>query len=293
MVSEYCTEKAGSMLFDILLGIFLRIPSHIHEELDRIFHRFQVTHIQNPHTLYTMVISQRELFKHLLCLSHIKPLAITRCSHIVHMVVEAPSTRMLAFLCIRHSAHISPVIITQQNQDIVGHTHTGIIVVEHFFIQCPHLSRLIGRLTRNLLDNLTLILNDTLQQLGIGLSTHCFVTVATHTDGHHILSTFHALDTLTEELVKLLWVLIIVPRSPLSTLTRILLMVTSHRLMVRGTHDDTHIISSLRVLRVVSIECPSPHGRPQHVTTKTKNQFKDFSIETMVTIISAKRILYP
>ena len=281
------------MASNILLGKLLGIPSHIHKQLDGIFHGLQVTDIQYPHALDTVVIGQRQLFEHLLSLSDIKPLRITGCTYIIHMVIQTPATRMFTFFGIGYTAHITPVVITQQNKHIVGHTHAGIIVVKHLFIQRPHLCRLISRFLGDVLDNLTLVLHNGLQQFGISLSTHCFVTVATHTDGDHILSILHALNTLTEELVQLLLVLLVVPRAPLATLAGIFLVITGHRLMVRGTHDDTHLICGLRVFRIVSIERPTPHGRPQHVTLQTQDEFKDLGIEAVVAIVRTKGILHP
>ena len=220
------------MVCAVLLRIFLRIPRHIHKQRDRILHGFQVTNIQNPHTLNAVVVGQRELFEHLLGLSNVQPLRVTRSSHIVDMVVQSPATLVFAFLGIGYTAHITPVVVAQQHDDVVGHTHAGIVVVEYFLIECPHLRRLLGRLLGHLLDNLTLVLHNLLQQFGICFGTHGFVTITTHTDGHHILGTLHTLNTLTEELVEFLLILLIVPRAPLATLAGILLMIASHRFMV-------------------------------------------------------------
>ena len=230
--AEYRTEEALGMLRHILLGIFFRVPCHVHKQLDGIFHGFQVTDIQNPHTLDAVVVSQRQLFEHLLCLGDVQPLRITGSTDIVDMVVQAPATGVLTLLGIGDAAHITPVVVAQQHDDIVGHTHAGIIVVEHLFIQGPHLRGLVGGFTGHLLDNLTLVLHNALQQFGVGIGTHRFVAIATHTDGHHVLGTLHALNTLAEELVQLLLVLLVVPGAPLATLTGILLMVAGHRLMV-------------------------------------------------------------
>ena len=243
--TEHSSKESLCMVCAVLLRIFLRIPRHIHKQRNRILHGFQVTHVQNPHTLNAVVVGQRELFEHLLGLGNVQPLRVTWCAHIVDMVVQSPAPLVLTFLGIGYTAHITPVVVTQQHDDVVGHTHAGIIVVEYFLIECPHLRRLFSRLLGHLLDNLTLVLHNLLQQLGIGFGTHGLVTVTTHTDGHHILGTLHTLNTLAEELVEFLLVFLIVPRAPLATLAGILLMIASHRLVVRGTHDNTHLISCL------------------------------------------------
>ena len=128
-IAEYSTEEATGMISNRLLRVFLRVPRHVHKQLDGIFHRFQVTHIQNPHPLDAIIVSQRKLFEHLLCLGHIDPLGVTGSTHVIYMVIQSPSTRMLAFLRIRNTAHISPVVVTQQHDNIIGHAHSFIIIV--------------------------------------------------------------------------------------------------------------------------------------------------------------------
>ena len=70
-------------------------------------------------------------------------------------------------------------------------------------------------------------------------------------------------------------------------------MVAGHRLVVGCSHDDTKSISCFRVLGIVCIESPTPHGRPQHVTFQSENQLKHLAVEVMVTITCAEGILYP
>ena len=70
-------------------------------------------------------------------------------------------------------------------------------------------------------------------------------------------------------------------------------MVASHGLMVRGAHNNAHFIGSFRILRVVGIECPTPHGGPQQVTLQTQDEFEDLGIETVVAIVGAESILDP
>ena len=152
---------------------------------------------------------------------------------------------------------------------------------------------LLGRTSCHLLDDLTLVVDDTFHQFGIGLVAHGFVAIATHTDGHDILCTFHALNTLTEELVQLLLIGLIVPCTPFATITCILLVVARHRLMVRGAHHDTHAVGQFAVLGVVGIKCPSPHGGPHHISLEAQDEFKDLLIEMMVAIVGAKGVLDP
>ena len=70
-------------------------------------------------------------------------------------------------------------------------------------------------------------------------------------------------------------------------------MVAGHGLVMRGSHDDTHLVGGLRVLRVVGIECPAPHSRPQHVTLQSQDELKDLGIEAVIAIACAEGVLHP
>ena len=76
-------------------------------------------------------------------------------------------------------------------------------------------------------------------------------------------------------------------------MTGILLMVTRHRLVVGGTHDDTHTVGQFAILRVIGIESPSPHGWPKEVTLQTEDQLKDLLIEAVVAIVRSEGVLHP
>ena len=133
--AEHRTEEAAGVVDDILLGIFLRIPGHVHEELDGILHRLQVADIKNPHALDAEVIGQRQLFEHLLRLCDVEPLRITGSTDIVHMVVDAPPAFVATLLVSDgNTTDVAPVVVTHQHDDIVGNTESGIIIVLYLFI---------------------------------------------------------------------------------------------------------------------------------------------------------------
>ena len=271
----------------------LGVPGHVHEQLDGVLHRLQVAYIQDPEFLDTAVIGQLQLFPHVLRRSDVDPFRVTGGTHVVHVVVETPATFTLLFLSRRQSAHVTPVIVAEQHRHIVGHAQTGIIVILYLFIEGPDLWCLLGRALGHLLDDAALVVDDVLQQFRVRAVTHRLVTVATHADGHDVVGAVHTLDTLTEETVKVLLVGRVVPSPPTLTVTGILLVVTCHRLMVGGTHHDTHCIGGLQVLRVVGIESPAPHGRPQVVTFQAQDEFKHLGIEMVVAIVCTEGVLHP
>ena len=161
------------------------------------------------------------------------------------MIVEAPAALTLLLLGRRQSAHVTPVIIAKQHRHVIGHTESCIIIVLYFFIQSPYLGRLLGRTLGHLLDDTTLIVDDGLQKLGVSAVAHSLIAVATHTDGHNVISTLHSLDTLPEEAVEIFLIRGIVPSAPPFSVTSIFLMVARHGFVVRGSHHNTHLVGRL------------------------------------------------
>ena len=128
------TERLGMLLHQLSPIQPLRVPGHIQEELNLILHRLQVTHVQHPKAVQPVVGSQSQLLPHALCLGHIHPLAVARVAHIIHMIVQSPTSGMLALLSIGHAADIAPVVVAEQDGDIVRHTHTLVVILQHLFI---------------------------------------------------------------------------------------------------------------------------------------------------------------
>ena len=209
------------------------------------------------------------------------------------MVVKSPSSFVLTLLGIGHSAHVAPVVIAEQDEHIVGHLHSLVIIVKHFFIKSPYLRSLLGRTLGHISNNLTLVLHDALHQFRIGLFAHRLIAVAAHTNRHDIIRAFHALNTFTKETVQILLVRMIVPRAPALTVAGILLMVTCHRFMMGSTHHYAHFIGCFHILGIIGIESPAPHGRPHIVALQAQNQFKNLLVETMVAIVRSECILHP
>ena len=134
-IAKHTLEEATGVVGHVLLCVFLRVPCHVHEQLDGVFHWFQVAHVEDPHTLDAVVVGQRELFEHLLRLCHVKPFRVARCTHIVHVVVDAPAALAVMLLVgDRHAADVAPVVVADEYDDIVGHAETGVVVVLNLFI---------------------------------------------------------------------------------------------------------------------------------------------------------------
>ena len=274
-------------------GVFLRVPCHVHKQLDGVLHGLQVAHVQYPELLYAAVVGQLQLLPHVLYRGDVDPLRVARRPYIVHVVVESPASFALLLLGSGQSSHVAPVVIAEQHRHVVGHSQSRVVVVLHLLVECPYLWCLLGRSLGHLLDDAALVVDDALQQLGVRALAHCLVAVAAHTDGHDVVSALHALDALTEESVEVLLVRRIVPCAPSLAVSGIFLVVARHGLVVRCSHHHAHLVGSLQVLGVVGIEGPSPHGRPQVVTLQSQDEFKHLLVESVVAVVGAEGVLHP
>ena len=293
------------MVLDVFCGIFRRIPCQVKEKGDRIFHRLEVAHIQNPKTVHSVFVCKLHLLPKILYRSDVQPLGVTWSTYIIDMVVHSPSARMLAFLSIRKLADISPVVVRKKDGHIVRNPESLFIKGLDFLIKSPYLRTLAGRSSGNIPDDLALIVEDLLHHLDhvcivrdefvvvAFLASHGGIAVAAHTDGDKVFGIFSPLDAFTEELVDHLLVCSIIPCSIFIALPRPFLMVAGHWLMVGCTHDDTHLVGHLAVQRVVSIESPAPHRRPEEVSAETEDELEYALVEAVVTVIGAVGMLHP
>ena len=200
---------------------------------------------------------------------------------------------MLAFLGCGHTAHVTPVVVAEQHDDIIGHTHSLVIVVHNLLVQCPYLRGLLCLLAGDFFDNFALVGNNLFEQSGVSLLAHSLVAVTAHSYSHYVIGAFHTLYTLAEELLYHLLVGVVVPCTVFIAVARPFLMVACHRLVVRRAYDDTHVVGSLLVERGVGIESPSPHCRPEHVSAQAQYKLKHLGIELMTAVLGLEGVLNP
>ena len=128
-----CTEVPG-VVEEIIDIISLGIPCHVHEQLDGILHGLQVADVQDPQFLDTAVVGQLQLFPHILYRGDVDPFRVAGGTDVVYVVVESPAAFALLFLSGGQTAHVAPVVVTQQYRHVVGHTESGVVVVLYLFI---------------------------------------------------------------------------------------------------------------------------------------------------------------
>ena len=209
------------------------------------------------------------------------------------MVIKSPPAFVLSLGGCRHAADVTPVVVAEQNRHVVGHSHAGVVVVEHLLVEGPHLWRLAGRAARHLFDYAALVADDLLQQTRIGLGRHRLVAVAAHANGHDVLGVLHPLNAFAEELVEARGVGCVVPGSPLVAVAGIFLVASGHGLVVAGADDNAHLIGQTRVLGVVGIESPVPHRGPHEIAAQTQDEFEHAGVETVVAVVGAVGVFHP
>ncbi len=226
-----CAPEAR-VVGDVADAILVRVPRHVHELADGILHGLEVAHVEDPQPVDAMLVGQGQLLPRVLHGCDVEQLRVAWRSHVVHVIVEAPSALVLALLSVGHPPHVAPVVVAEQQRHVIGHLHALVVIVEHLLVESPHLWRLAGFLASLLGDDFALVADDLGHELGVGLIAHGLVTVAAHADGHDLFRALHALDALTEELLQVVLVLLVVPGAPSLSVAGIFLVVACHGLMV-------------------------------------------------------------
>ena len=160
------------------------------------------------------------------------------------MVIEAETTLAFALCGGALAADIAPVVVAEEQRNIIGHGETGVVVALYLGEDCPELGYGVGSAV-NVLDNLALTIDHVVERAHILLVvtlSHSHVAVATHTDGHEVVVVLIALHALAEKLINTFLVRGIVPGTNLILALQILAVRAHHRLVVRGTHHNAHLV---------------------------------------------------
>ena len=241
----------------------LRRSRIIKKKLNRKLHRFSIAHIHHPEPVRSIRQRQIHLLLDLRQIIRVQPLVRSRTAHIVEVVVDSRSARALALLRRRQPPQISPVVVAPQQGHIVRHAHAFFVVALHLFVKRPYLWNLLEVRIHRLLQDLSLVRDDSFQQFRIRAGRHRRVAFAAHPQRHYFFVVFVALHSSAPELVNLFLIRRVIPRTMMSR--RPLFFSAHHRLFVRGAHYDAVFIGQLRVQWIVRCERVVPHGRPQKI----------------------------
>lgn len=98
-----------------------------------------ITDIEHPEFIHTMLISGLQLLPHLGDMRHGEPLAGSRRTIITYMIIHTIAALVEIFLSIRKSAHMTEIVIAKHHDDIIGHLESLVIIIEYLTVECPDL----------------------------------------------------------------------------------------------------------------------------------------------------------
>ena len=263
----------------------MRIPGIGEEEFGRHFHRLQVAHVNDPEPVRTVLVGQVHLLPDLGDLGHVQPFIRARPAHVIEVVVDAGAAAALAFFRRGQAADVTPVVVAPEQQHVIRHAHTLLVVFLDFLVERPQLGHRGRVLAQLLLDERALVAHDALQQVDVGAFRHRLVAVAAHRHRDHLLVVARVAQALGPERAQGVGVAAVVPRT--LAVADPLLVGAHHRLVVRGAHHDAHGVGQLAVALVVVVEGRAPHGGPQVVGAHAQHQFEQLLVELAVVAAEA------
>ena len=126
-----------------MIGIkLIRVPCHIHEEVDGKLMRLDIPHIEHPELIHPILIGGLQLLPHFRNSRHREPLACPWRTIIAHMIIHAVATFMLLLTQVRKASYMTEIIIAKHHDYIIRHLQALVIVIKHLAIESPHLRSL-------------------------------------------------------------------------------------------------------------------------------------------------------
>ena len=291
VAERLCGPLPGVQLF--VAGLYrVRVPGVTHDEVDGKLFRLEVANVDYPQVVDARMVSQRELFAQLRngCGSH--PAVVPRAAVHIYVVVKPHSALAPTFLCRAGAAQVAPVVVAEEQQNVVGHGEALVVITLHLGEDGPQLGHFRGVAAVHLLYYVTLSGHHVAQDghvLGVASVAHGHVAVAAHAYGYYVVVSLVALKSCGEEAVKTGFVGGVVPFSHLVSPPCVFLVGAHHRLVVARSHYDAVHVGHLGVKRVVLVEGRVPHGRPEVVGLQAQEQLEKVGVHLGVKPSEARR----
>ena len=141
---------------------------------------------------------------------------------------------------LRQAPQIAPIVVGEEQGDVVRHPHAGVVIILHLLVERPDLRRLGRGAMGDLLDDPPLVGDDALEQAGRGAFGHRPVAVAAHPDGDDPLLALGALHPLAPE-----WrgAALHSAYNPRALAVMLPIDMGAHqRLVMRGADHDAHLV---------------------------------------------------
>ena len=259
----------------------LYVPCQVHTELQFCLSRLDVSHVDNPQALYSLLITTRQLITDLRRADGRKPEIILRRSPVTDMVVYAVRAGT-SLLCIgRHLAYETVIIVNPCQRYIVWHLQTCIVSIQNLLIRNECLWHLRHILVNNIMNE-TALEGNNLRQSGSNIaratvSLYCSIVDTTHSQRvHHILIlAFH--HTLTPVFLNTGWIrCIVIRRTACSPFAHI---IAKHRFAVTRTENNIILRRQLWIFFYFPESSAAwMHSWPHNVGTQAQQQLKYFLV---------------
>ena len=255
----------------ILIGKCRQVPCHVKELLHLHLHRLDVTHIQKPVTVSTRIIRLLQFLVHQHRCCSGNPYIVMGYTQITQMVINARTTLTLTLSLVRHSLHITKVIVRPHQRDILWHLKPCIIDVKCFLVWHKNLWNLSGRLLLVCFQNLTLVCHHLFQctspHLRVSRTFHCLIVQTAHTHRVDVVILRRFPNTVVQLLPDGFLVCQVIPLAiPFFAPFGRSRIVEKQWFTVTGRNHDAPLCRLHLTLRMtIESTCTSMHSRSQHV----------------------------
>ena len=185
----------------------------------------------------------------------------------VNMVIQPQSFRMFPFLFIGELKQVAEIAVAERENNVLRRADATVVERPDFVEYHPHLWHGGGIAPVRLADQLTLIVEELIEQIAVAVEIRVRVkrkiTVTAQPDCRKIIESCVALQPLQPELFHVIGVFSVIPFAKLTAALCPFLLIAHQRFVVAGSHDYAIFIGNDWVHGVVLVESLAPHCRPQ------------------------------
>ena len=182
----------------------------------------------------------------------------------------------------RQFADITPVVVAEQQGDIVRHAHTLVIIILYFLVQRPGLGCSRWVFACDFCDDGALIGDDLFEESDVAAFRHRLVPVAPHADRDDAFVVVHVDDAFCPETVQHRCIRLVVPGT--GAISFPFLLGPEHGLVVGGAHDDAIFGCEDGIFRVIIVEGITPHRRPEVIGFEAQQEFEHPLVKKVVKV---------
>lgn len=154
----FSKDAAGEAFEPCLFVAWLdgvRVPCIVHDEVYRHLLGFQVADVDDPDAVDAGLVGEVELFAEFGYGGGVDPSVVPGASVHVDVVIESKPTFALALEVAAFATDVAPVVVAQEEGDVVGYGEADVVVSLHFSEDSPQLWHGIG-LAIDVLDDFAL-----------------------------------------------------------------------------------------------------------------------------------------